>query len=104
MAELAHVIERWKAGDERAAEIIYNQVRGTTFGLAQTLLGDPADAEEVAQDALTYALTHIDRYNPPRARFETWLHTIWQNPSGPIFHSRPQSPPNRRERRIQESD
>ena len=29
-----------------------------------------------AQDALTYALTHIERYDPGRARFSTWLHTI----------------------------
>ena len=35
-----------------------------------------ADAEEVAQDALTYALTKIDRYDPNRASFATWLNTI----------------------------
>ena len=34
------------------------------------------NAEEVAQDALTYALTHINRYDSRRARFTTWLHTI----------------------------
>ena len=25
---------------------------------------------------MTYALTHIERYDPERARFSTWLHTI----------------------------
>jgi RNA polymerase sigma-70 factor (ECF subfamily) len=40
------------------------------------LLGDPADAEEVAQDALAYALQNIARYDPRRAGFATWLHTI----------------------------
>jgi RNA polymerase sigma-70 factor (ECF subfamily) len=44
--------------------------------LAYALLDDPADAEEVAQDALNYALTHIDHYDPQRAKFTTWLHTI----------------------------
>ena len=70
------LIERWQAGDERAAEALYNQHRGATFGLAFALLDDAADAEEVAQDALTYALTHIDRYDRQKARFATWLHTI----------------------------
>ena len=76
MSNIDTFIERWQAGDERAAEAIYHQYRGVTFGLAYTLLDDAADAEEVAQDALTYALTHIHRYDPQRARFSTWLHTI----------------------------
>jgi RNA polymerase sigma-70 factor (ECF subfamily) len=76
MADIGALIKRWQAGDERAAEAIYNQHRDSTFGLAYNLLDDAADAEEVAQDALTYALTHIDRYDPQRARFTTWLFTI----------------------------
>ena len=76
MSDIGVLIRRWQAGDEGAAEAIYNQYRDSTFGLAYTLLGDRADAEEVAQDALTYALTHIERYDPLRARFSTWLHTI----------------------------
>jgi RNA polymerase sigma-70 factor (ECF subfamily) len=76
MSEIAALVQRWQSGDERAAEAIYNQQRGPTFGLAYALLGDPGDAEEVAQEALVYALTHIDRFDPRRSRFTTWLHTI----------------------------
>ncbi|MFN8454805.1 MAG: RNA polymerase sigma factor [Anaerolineae bacterium] len=76
MPELNALIERWQAGDERAAEGIFNQCRDSTLGLAYALLDNRADAEEVAQDALTYALTHINQYDPQRARFTTWLHTI----------------------------
>lgn len=76
MADLSGLIARWQAGDERAAAAIYEQCRDSTFGLANALLDNPADAEEVAQDALTYALTHINHYDPNRARFTTWLHTI----------------------------
>jgi RNA polymerase sigma-70 factor (ECF subfamily) len=75
MPDISVLIRRWRAGDEVAAEAIYNHYRASTFRLAYTLLGDRADAEEVAQDALTYALTHIERYDPLRARFSTWLHT-----------------------------
>lgn len=76
MANIEGLIQRWQAGDQRAAEAIYNQYRSLTFGLALALLNNQADAEEVTQDALTYALTKIDRYNPQQARFSTWLHTI----------------------------
>jgi RNA polymerase sigma-70 factor (ECF subfamily) len=76
MADIGAFIQRWQAGDERAAEAIYNQYRESTFRLAYGLLGSAADAEETAQDALTYALTQIARYDPQRASFSTWLHTI----------------------------
>jgi RNA polymerase sigma-70 factor (ECF subfamily) len=71
-----HLIQRWQAGDERAAESLYSQYRDPLFRLAYGLLGVPADADEVAQDTLTYALCHIDRYDPHKASFTTWLHTI----------------------------
>lgn len=76
MTDISVLIRRWRAGDEWAAEVIYDQYRDSAFSLAYTLLDDPGDAEEAAQDALTYALTHIERYDPGRARFSTWLHTI----------------------------
>jgi RNA polymerase sigma-70 factor, ECF subfamily len=76
MSDIDALIQRWRSGDERAAEAIYTQSRGTTFGLAYALLDNSADAEEVTQDVLAYALSHIDRYDPRRARFTTWLHTI----------------------------
>jgi RNA polymerase sigma-70 factor (ECF subfamily) len=76
MPDIRVLIRRWQAGDERAAEAIYDRFWDSSFSLAYTLLNDPADAEEAAQDALTYALTHIERYDPERARFSTWLHTI----------------------------
>ncbi len=76
MPDLSALIQRWQGGDERAAEAIYNYHREATFRLAYGLLGNTADAEEAAQDALTYALTHINHYDTQRASFATWLHTI----------------------------
>jgi RNA polymerase sigma-70 factor (ECF subfamily) len=76
MTDINALIERWQSGDQRAAEALYNYHREQTFRLAYGLLGNPADAEETAQDALTYALTNIRRYDPQRASFGTWLHTI----------------------------
>ncbi len=76
MPDLSALIERWQGGDERAAEAIYNHHRESTFRLAYGLLGSAADAEEAAQEALTYTLTHINQFDPGRAGFSTWLHTI----------------------------
>lgn len=76
MLDISILIERWQNGDERAAEALYNHHRDSAFRLAYGLLGDSADAEEVAQDALTYALVNIRHYDPQRAGFSTWLHII----------------------------
>ncbi len=76
MADLDNLIRRWQARDERAAEALYNQFREQIYRLAYGLLGNVADAEEAAQDALSYALLNIRRFDPARSSFTTWLHTI----------------------------
>ena len=63
-------------GDESAARQLFDKYRLRTYRLALGLLGDEQDAEEVAQDALTYALLNIRRYKPELSSFSTWLHTI----------------------------
>ena len=67
---------RAQDGDERAARQLFDQFNLRTYRLALGLLGDEADAEEVAQDALTYALLNITRYRADLSSFSTWLHTI----------------------------
>ncbi len=47
MPDLSTLIQRWQGGDERAAEAIYNQYRGATFGLAYALLDDPVEAGDL---------------------------------------------------------
>ena len=69
-------IDRWRRGDERAAELIYDHFRDQTYRLAYGLLGHREDAEEAAQDALTYALVNIQKYEQHKAGFSTWLHMI----------------------------
>ena len=71
MSDIHVLIRRWQAGDERAAQAIYDRFWDSSLSLAYSLLDNLADAEEAAQDALTYALTHIERYDPGRARFST---------------------------------
>ena len=71
------MIQRWLTnGDERAAEALYQAHHERVYRLAYALLGDASDAEEVMQDAMVYALTRTDQFDPRRAAFTTWLHTI----------------------------
>jgi uncharacterized protein (DUF362 family) len=76
MTAISPLIKRWQVGDERAGLALYDHFGDRTFWLAYGLLGDRDDAEKVAQDALYYAMTNIARFDPDRAAFSTWLHTI----------------------------
>lgn len=76
MIDVDALIRRWQEQDERAAEALYNHFRDQVFRLAYGLLGNLADAEEVAQDALGYALLNVRHFDPDRSSFTTWLHTI----------------------------
>jgi len=76
MPDISALIERWQNGDQRAAESLYSAYRESTFRLAYGVLCSRAEAEDAAQDTLVYALLHIERYDPSRAGFSTWLHTI----------------------------
>jgi RNA polymerase sigma-70 factor (ECF subfamily) len=88
MANLEVLIERWRAGDERAAEAIYNLQRTRTFQLAYALLGNVEDAEDAAQDALAYALLNIARFDEKRSQFTTWLHMITVSRSRDVLRKR----------------
>lgn len=88
MTNLDVLIERWRAGDERAAEGIYDLHRDRTFRLALGLLGNAEDAEEAAQDALTYALLNIAQFDERRSQFTTWLHMITVSRSRDLLRKR----------------
>jgi len=70
------LIRRAQAGDERALSQLYDAGRARVFRLALALIGSPADAEEVMQDTLHYALQNIRRFDAARSAWPTWLHTI----------------------------
>lgn len=88
MTNLDVLIERWRAGDQNAAEQIYNLHRERTFRLAYALLGNTEDAEEAAQDALVYALQNIRHFDDRRSQFSTWLHMITVSRSRDLLRKR----------------
>ena len=88
MPNLEVLIERWRAGDQMAAEALYNLHQGRVFRLSFALLGNADDAEETAQDALTYALLNIHNYDSRRSKFTTWLHMITVSRSRDMLRKR----------------
>ncbi|HEY1015358.1 MAG TPA: RNA polymerase sigma factor [Herpetosiphonaceae bacterium] len=65
-----------RRGDEQALNELYDMSRTRVFRLALALLGDPGAAEEVMQDSLWYALTHLHQFDAARSAWSTWVHTI----------------------------
>ncbi|MFG1773204.1 sigma-70 family RNA polymerase sigma factor [Nocardia salmonicida] len=48
-------------------------------GYCYRMLGSSADAEDATQETLLRAYTHLDTFDPTRARLSTWVHAIATN-------------------------
>jgi RNA polymerase sigma-70 factor (ECF subfamily) len=67
------------AGDQGAATAFVRRFQARVFGLAVTMVGNPAVAEEIAQEAFTRAWRHAAAYDARRGRVATWLLSITRN-------------------------
>jgi len=67
------------SGDPEASAGFVRRYQARVFGLALAILGDPAAAEEVAQETFLRAWQHADSFDPRRGRVATWLLTIARN-------------------------
>ncbi len=67
------------AGDQDAAACFVRRHQRQVFGLALTIVGDPATAEDVAQEAFTRVWRHAASFDPRRASATTWVLTITRN-------------------------
>lgn len=74
-AELAALAQ---AGDRDAFGELVRRYAGAARRVARTLLGDPDDADDAAQDGFLSALRHLGRYDPGRP-FGPWLMRIVAN-------------------------
>jgi RNA polymerase sigma-70 factor (ECF subfamily) len=72
------LIDRLKAGDEAALEAIFNLYSAKLYGVAQRILGEVADTEEVIQDVFwtVYRKAKSFRGN---SQFSTWLYRLTIN-------------------------
>ena len=66
-------------GDQDAAARFVRRHQRQVYGLALSIVGNTATAEDVAQEAFTRAWRHAGSYDARRASATTWLLTITRN-------------------------
>lgn len=66
-------------GDRRAYGVLVNRHLDRTVTIAQRVLNNRAEAEDVAQEAFLRLWRHADRFDPKAARFSTWFYRITTN-------------------------
>lgn len=67
------------SGDEAACRELMDRHLPRVTALARRILGNRADAEDVAQEVFLRVWTHAERWEPGRAQFGTWLHRVAAN-------------------------
>jgi RNA polymerase sigma factor (sigma-70 family) len=67
------------AGDERLTVAFVRRFQRQVYGIALAVTGDPALAEDVAQQAFERAWRRADAYDPCRGAVATWLAAITRN-------------------------
>jgi RNA polymerase sigma-70 factor (ECF subfamily) len=66
-------------GDAAAAQALVARKLPRVLALARRMLGDAAEAEDVAQEAMLRVWRHAPGWRPGKARFDTWLHRVALN-------------------------
>jgi RNA polymerase sigma-70 factor, ECF subfamily len=72
------LMARVARGDERAFQLLSRRHLPAMLGLARRILGNAAEAEDVAQEAFLRVWTHAPRWQP-LAQFRTWLTRVVVN-------------------------
>ena len=74
--DLAGLLAGVARGDHRAFELVYGQLAGPAYGVARQILRDPAQSEEVAQEALLEVWRAASRFDPAKGSPAAWAMTI----------------------------
>ncbi len=74
----AQLIERFRAGDSKALDVLFYRYRTVAYRVAYRLLGHEADALDAVQEGFVKSLTRLDSF-AGRSSFKTWLLRIVSN-------------------------
>jgi RNA polymerase sigma-70 factor, ECF subfamily len=74
--DLGLLLTRVARGDDGAFAAVYGQVSGHVFGIARSVLRDPAQAEEVAQEVLLAIWRDASRFDARRGSAMAWVVTL----------------------------
>jgi RNA polymerase sigma-70 factor, ECF subfamily len=73
------LVRRVGQGDAEACRALVERHLGRIVAFAGRVLGNPSDAEDVAQEVFARVWTSAGSWRPGAARFTTWLHRVAQN-------------------------
>ena len=73
------LVRRVGQGDPAAIQTMVARKLPRLLALAQRMLGDAVEAEDVAQEAMLRAWKQAPRWRPGKAKFDTWLHRVGLN-------------------------
>jgi RNA polymerase sigma-70 factor (ECF subfamily) len=68
-------IARARQGDDQAFGQLVETYQRPVFNVCYRMLGDPAEAEDAAQESFIRAYTRLDSYDPQR-KFSSWMLSI----------------------------
>jgi RNA polymerase sigma factor (sigma-70 family) len=80
------------AGDADLAIAFVRRFQRFVFGVALTVINDPATAEDVAQQAFEQAWRHAQMYDSRRGTVRAWLATIAHNLAVDVIRARTSAP------------
>jgi RNA polymerase sigma-70 factor (ECF subfamily) len=75
----AELLAHMSAGDPTAFEALYDRYASYALGVAQRVLGDRSEAEEVVQDVFVQLWKSPDRFDQRRGKLSTWLFVLARN-------------------------
>lgn len=76
--DLVELVRQSRNGNAQAVEKLVKSCQPTAFKLALSILDDPSEADDVAQDALIQTIRAIPSYRA-EAAFQTWFYRIIVN-------------------------
>lgn len=74
-AEDAELVDRFRAGDMRAFDMLLQRYENRVFNFTLRMLGDYQNSREVTQDIFLRAFRYLGNYRGD-GKFSTWLFTI----------------------------
>lgn len=74
--DLPELMGRVAQGDQQAFTAVFEAVSGPVLGLVRTVLRDPAQSEEVAQEVLVEVWRTAARYQPSKGSVMNWALTL----------------------------
>jgi RNA polymerase sigma-70 factor (ECF subfamily) len=74
----ANIVKRAQKGDQIAFAELVELYKDKLYNLSFRMLGNPHDAEEMAQEAFLRAYANLKKYDS-RRKFSTWLYRIATN-------------------------